>query len=158
MKGFGRHVARSDGSDPWVSISGDSANELGTSLVRVINATPNVGEVHVRTDDVVVASSVPYQSVLEYARIPDTSTAFEVSAAPGNVWRRFGVKTQLLTDGHRYTLTVLIGDDSLDFETRVVPGEVSGQRVKRDRSGAPCKRRTGKYFGNTWMESGRQIL
>ena len=108
-------VTRTDGSDPSVSISGDSADELGTSLVRVINATPNVGEVHVQTDDRVVASSVPYRSVSEYARIPETLTEFEVSAAPANVWRRLDVNAELLVDGHRYTLIVLPGDDALDF-------------------------------------------
>lgn len=107
------------------SMSGDSADERGVALVRIVNAVPDMQRVVVRGDNMLEMPSVEYQKVSPYTTIDQNWTRFEVSGDPGGAYAPIETNRELLTDGRRYTMLILREDDGAGLNTRVLRDDIS---------------------------------
>lgn len=112
------------------SISGDSADERGVALVRVVNAVPDMQSIVVRGDNLLELPAVEYQKVSPYTNIDQNWTRFEVSGASGGAYAPIETNREMLTDGRRYTMFVLREDDGAGLNTRVLRDEISSDSSK----------------------------
>lgn len=112
------------------SMSGDSADERGVALVRVVNAVPDMQRLMIRGDNMLELPAVDYKSVSPYQNIDQNWTRFEVSGAPGGAYSPMETNRELLTDGHRYTMFVLREEDGGELTTRIVRDEISSDATK----------------------------
>jgi len=112
------------------SMSGDSADERGVALVRVVNAVSDMQRVVVRGDNMMELPAVGYQQVSPYTSIDQNWTRFEVSGAPGGAYAPIETNREMLTDGRRYTMFILREDDGAGLKTRVLRDEISSDSSK----------------------------
>lgn len=112
------------------SMSGDSADERGVALVRIVNAVPDMQRVVVRGDNMREMPSVEFQKVSQYTTIDQTWTRFEVSGEPGGAYAPIETNREMLTDGRRYTLFILREEDGAGLNTRVLRDDISSDSSK----------------------------
>lgn len=102
------------------SISGDSADDRGVALVRVVNAVPASSDLQVKADDQRLLPMVGFQQVSGYTPIDQSWATFQVGDAGGAAFAPLSTNREMLTDGHRYTLVILRSEDGSTYETRVI--------------------------------------
>ena len=125
-----------------VSSPSDSLAARGHSLVRVVNAVTNGGDVTVQISDQPLFRDVKPGSVTDYREITNNLADFSVRAAGTADGFMIAEKERLLLDGNRYTV-FLISEDMSKRSLRVVRDDVipdSGKariRVVHAAPGAP---------------------
>ncbi len=125
-----------------VSSPSDSMAARGHSLVRVVNAVTNGGDVTVQLSDQPLFRDVKPGSVTDYREITNNLADFSVRAAGTADGFKIAEKERLLLDGNRYTV-FLIAEDLAKSSLRVVRDDVvpdSGKariRVVHAALGAP---------------------
>ena len=112
------------------SMSGDSADERGVALVRVVNAVPDMQRLMIRGDNLLELPAVDYKTVSPYQSIDQNWTRFEVSGAPGGMYAPIEANREMLSDGHRYTMLVLREEEGTELKTRILRDEISSDPTK----------------------------
>jgi hypothetical protein len=112
------------------SISGDSADKNGVALVRIVNAVPNSKELMIRADESRMLPMVAFQQVSAYQPIDKTWANFQVGDGSGATFVPLSSNREMLTDGHRYTVVVIRGEDGQAYETRVLRDVIENEPGK----------------------------
>jgi len=101
-------VTTTTGSDTSLSESGARADARGQTLVRVVNAHPNLSAVTIKTDNQTPFTEVAYETVSPYREVEDNVTKFEVfDAKTGVTSEPLAVNREIMADGSRYTLVIM---------------------------------------------------
>jgi hypothetical protein len=112
------------------SISGDSADERGVALVRVVTAVPDMQRVVVRGDNLRELPAVDYQQVSPYTSIDRNWVRFEVSSTSAGPYTAIDTNREMLTDGRRYTMLILREEDGAQLTTRILRDQISADGSK----------------------------
>lgn len=123
-------VTKTAAGEASTSISGDSADERGQALVRVLNAVPNVSGLSIRSDETHALPAVDYRKVSAYQPIDQNWVAFQVSGAPSGDYAPLETNREMLTDGHRYTMVVMREGEGTGFTTRILRDELGTDMTK----------------------------
>lgn len=115
------------GAATATSMSGDSAEQRGVALVRVVNAALSSSAMVVRSDDTHQLPTVEFKKVSVYTPIDDNWVTFQVRGTPTAGYEPLETNRELLTDGNRYTLVVL-RDDGGRYRTRILRDEISSDQ------------------------------
>ena len=123
-------TTRTASGEASTSISGDSADNRGQALVRVVNAAASAPNVTVRADEMHAIPSVDYKKVTAYHPIDRNWATFQISGAPDGTYMPLETNREMLTDGHRYTIVVMQANDGPGYATRVVRDDISSDMTK----------------------------
>jgi hypothetical protein len=129
--------------------AGDSAENRGTSLVRVVNAVPGSGSLWVRADRETPFDTVDYKSVTPYHEIRGNIVRFAVfprSSTRAIDWAKdtaigtpsdsgsLASNTETMRDGERYTIFLMPNDEGQGVTMRIV-----NDRLERDSAKAQIR-------------------
>ncbi len=114
-----------------MSMSGDSADQRGVALVRVVNTVPDASELTVRADEAHALPGVGYKEVSEYQSIDNNWVRFQVSGSPTDPYAPLETNREMLTDGYRYTMVVLRDENGTGYRTRVLRDEIPAPDATR---------------------------
>jgi hypothetical protein len=98
-----------------------------TSMVRMVNALPNMDGLQVTSDDRAVFSGVDYKAVTQYQQIDETFARFRLQS--GNSDTTIATNNELLIDGSRYTIVALPQEDG-GVRLRVLKDELTPDEGK----------------------------
>ena len=118
-------VTTTAGSDTSISVPGARADARGQTLVRVVNAHPNLAGVTVKTDNQTPFTEVAYKTVTPYREVEDNVTKFEVfDSKTGVTSDPLAVNREIMADGSRYTVVVMPDRDGSGVMIRALRDEL----------------------------------
>lgn len=119
-------VVSTTGDDKTTSESGVKAAQRGKSLVRFVNAVPDLA-LDLTTEDRATFVNVEFKSVTPYTEIGDNLVRFRVRANDGD--SVLADNSETMGDGFRYTVIALPTDDG-KVKIRVVRDELIAEAGK----------------------------